>query len=466
MQPQTLAALEAAPTPKEKAQCRTRGPYADRNRWRLTFIEGKQTWSEIFETRAAALAAQRAFDRRHAAKNEITVENLCARYVEFQVRKGSRPAFIRHASTRLRLFFEATDLMALPIAALTHERARAAYDEYTRRPKAKGKGTIAVATHQEDLNVARCCFAWAMEEGLLEKNPFGMVRPIGRKNRGKRQLSLDSAIRFLDVAADEAAVQLDPLALATCVVVATGARNMEVMGRRVRELDEGGTKLRVFVGKTDNAKRPLAIPAKFVPMIRALAAGRPGDALLFAPDTDGKPPPSVDALSHRLLRKVEALCEKAGVERVVPHSFRGLWATIGVAETGDPDLIARKLGHGSRRITEQNYIDHRVAGVAHQERVQARLGLVAPPPGPIQLTDLTEALEVLTENLTVVQMQKMVQHLIGLIAQKASAPGQLVGSKSIQKRLPDRSKSNAEQVGGPVRKLSAESSAERFLDED
>lgn len=472
MQP-ILAATEAALSTttskgKGKPSCRTRGPYQDRDKWRLTFIEeGKKPWSEIYETRAAALAAQRAFHKRQADKSEFTVGNLMARYVEFQMRKGSKDDSVRTAATRLRMFFGYTELMPLPVAAVTPDAARAAYDRYTRRLKPNGE-PIAVATHQEDLNIARCMYTWAVEEKLASSNPFLSVRPIGRKNRGKHQHTADEAGRFLDVAYEHAvspqAGYAQVTALAVCIIVGTGARPCEVMKRRVRDLDEGGTKLHARVEvKNEHSKRTLRIPSKFVPLVLALASGRPPDALLFAPDSDGGPAPSDQALRKRPLKLVKQLCEKAGVDVVVTHSFRGLWATLGVAETGDADLVARRLGHGSTKTTNQNYIDHRVAGVAQQERIQARLGMALPGPGsPMSMSDLTAALERLTEQLDVAQMQKLVQHLVGLITAKAAGPALKVGSKPIQKRLPARSKSNTEQVGGFVRNLSAGVSAEPF----
>lgn len=450
MQP-VLAALVAASSTKGKPQCRTRGPYQDRDRWRLTFIEGDKSWSQIFDTRAAALSAQRAFERRHAEKEALTVAHLVAQHLEHHVAKGTQPRSLRNLGERFRMFFGYTELLDVPVSRLTPEVARAAYEAYSRREKVKGGGFIAAATHQEDLKFARQLFEWAVEEKLATANPFAGVRPIGRVNKGKPQLSRDQATRFLSVADVLISRSGDIIALAAAVIVGTGARSSEVIYRRTRDLDEEGTLLRVKKGKTDRSNRGLRVPTMYVPYVAALAAGRPADALLFLPANElGDTEPSLKAMQTRLLRKVKTICKLAGVDEVVVHSFRGLYATLGVSTTGDPDLIARQLGHASSRVTSTNYIDHSVAGMAQQTRVQAKLGLLQSGP-PLQAElppgNPAELLKSLADRLDVAQLQEVMQHLLTNITGKAAS------ARSTPKR--DRSRSNTEQVGGSLRNLSA-----------
>lgn len=450
MQP-LLAALQVASPTKGKPECRTVGPYPDRHRFRVKFIEGSRKWSEIFDTRSAALAAQRAFEKRHAVKEAITVGHLVAQFLESQRRRGILPHTVEHQGWRYQVFFGYTGLLSLPVHQITAELAREAYEANARRPKSRGgEGLIAVSTHQGDLGHAKRLFEWAVEEKIATANPFANVKPLGRANRGKHQLSLDQATRWFEIARQLVERQGDVTALAAGIVCGTGARNSEVMYRRVRDLDEGCTKLRVHQGKTPKSNRPLGIPTAFVPFVAALAAGRPRDALLFIPDADvGKPEPARHTLRLRLLRKVKQICRLADVDEVVPHSFRGLFATLGVCKTGDPDLIAGLLGHASRNITERNYIDTRVAAVAQQERVQARLGMASPEPMLAQLpeSERPEHLLDLAERMNAGELTEVVQQLLQVIAKKASS------GRSTRKT--DRSKSNAEQVCGPVRKLSA-----------
>ncbi|MFO0578660.1 MAG: tyrosine-type recombinase/integrase [Polyangia bacterium] len=459
---QPVSAAVPAVQPKGRSSCRTRGPYQDRDRYRLVFIEGSKRWSEIFDTRAAALSAQRAFERRHALKDALTVQQFVDRYLEHHRLKGTKPDTVAHMESRFRTFFSFASMTDRSVAGIDADEAREAYESHARRPKLKGEGLISAATHQEDLKFIRRMFEWGVEEKLTAANPFASVRSVGRANKGKHQLSVDEATRWLTIARQMIEREGDVVALAAAVVAGTGGRNSEIMWRRVRDLDEGGTRLWVRKGKTPTSNRILAIPTMFVPYVAALAANRPPHALLFVPDEEvNSREPCKSAMRQRLVRKVKEICRLAGVDQVVPHSFRGLYATLGVCRTGDPDLIAAQLGHASSKVTTQNYIDSRVAGPAQQERIQARLGLSTShgmlaerlPPA-----ELGQHLAELAEALSPKELQKLIQQLLQVMASKASMP------RSTRPR--DRSKSNTEQVGGSIRKLSAKAFSSALSDGD
>lgn len=475
MQPSVSAESTALTlSTKGVAPFRTRGPYPDRKGYRLTFIEPDKQWSKVFKTPSAARAAAAAFERKQAARVALTVNDVIERYVEHQIRKGSAEETVRHYRSELTRFFGHCDLLEEPFGALTNEEARRTYLANTQRPKLRGEGPVSAATHQFDLKLARQMYEWAILERLATANPFVGVRIIGRANRGKLQLSVDEATLWLRAAMDLVEKNGDVLALAAALLPGTGARISEIATRRVRDLDEQGTTLRVKKGKTANSNRPLLVPTRLVPYLAALAANRPANELLFLLEKDrGQPDPKLITLRQRLNRKVTEICRLAGVERVVPHSFRGLYATIGVSRTGDRDLVARELGHASPKVTEQCYIDSRVAGAAQQQRVQSKLGMrEVPALAEIAETSSAQAdgaelepeyLARIAEHLAPEQLTELIQGLFDVMKAKATQ----VGPRAIKARStlgPDRSESKPEQVRGPIRNLSAEAPQTAFSD--
>jgi integrase len=456
-------------SPKGVAPYRTRGPYADRKGYRVNFIEPEKQWSKVFKTLSAARAAAAAFEKRHATREALTVNDMIERYAAYQIRKGSKPETVQDYRSELTHFFGYCDLLEQPLGGITHEMARRIYLANSQRPKQRGTGTVSAATHQHSLKLARQLYEWAVQEKEATSNPFAGVKPIGRANKGKPQLSVDEATRWLDTAMEMVEQRGDVLALAATLLPGTGARISEIATRRVRDLDERGATLRVKKGKNERANRPLQVPTRLVPYLAALAANRPGDELLFLADRDrGKPEPRRITLRQRLNRKVTEICRLAGVERVVPHSFRGLYATLGVSHSGDRDLVARQLGHGSPKITEQCYIDNRVASAAQQQRVQAKLGLLDAPAIAQLPSAQPEALEPeyltsMAQHLDPEELGRLIQGLFDVMKAKAAQVGPLaIKPRSMPK--PDRSRSKPGQVCGSLRKLSARASSSSFSD--
>ena len=53
--------------------------------------------------------------------------------------------------------------------------------------------------------------------------------------------------------------------------------------------------------------------------------------------------------------RVKRLCRLAGVPEVVPHSLRGLHATLALEGGATADAVAKALGHSSFAMTAQHY---------------------------------------------------------------------------------------------------------------
>jgi integrase len=128
-----------------------------------------------------------------------------------------------------------------------------------------------------------------------------------------------------------------------------GLRQGEVAARVARDIDDGGRVLWVPSGKTKNARRRLKIPEHLRPLVLAVAKDKKPDELIFYPTRHRQ---------HRrqfYITHVKRLCRLAGVPEVVPHSLRGLHATLALEGGATADAVAKALGHSSFAMTAQHY---------------------------------------------------------------------------------------------------------------
>jgi integrase len=102
-------------------------------------------------------------------------------------------------------------------------------------------------------------------------------------------------------------------------------------------------------GKNKNARRRLKIPEHLRPLVLAVAKDKRPDELIFYP---------AHHRQHRrqfYINHVKRLCRLAGVPEVVPHSLRGLHATLALEGGATADAVAKALGHSSFAMTAQHY---------------------------------------------------------------------------------------------------------------
>lgn len=204
-------------------------------------------------------------------------------------------------------------------------------------------------------------------------SPVDVVKGVGRKRRGKPQLSLDEARRFYTTALDLAR-QGDEGAVAVLMAISMGMRTAEILSRTPRDLDHEGTLLRIcdnillgFTAKNDSAKRPVAVPSDLQPILADMTRDKLPTAPLF---------PSASRTGRRprqwMPNQVERLCELAKVPKVCPHSLRGVSATAAAAAGALLEMVAKMLGHTSSTMTLGHYIAPGTAEAAQLERgVQA-----------------------------------------------------------------------------------------------
>jgi integrase len=197
---------------------------------------------------------------------------------------------------------------------------------------------------------------WVAEQGWVADSPIEKVRGVGRRRRGKVQLSLDEADRLSRTCRAEAARGREG-GTATLLCMHIGLRASEALSRVVRDIDKEGTILRIedndavaFRLKTGSSKRAPKIPTFLQPILAARTLGKAPTDPLF--------PGSLGGRRRRQWLNVEVarMCKLAGVPVVNPHSLRGVFATAAASAGESPELVARVLGHTDASMTVNHYI--------------------------------------------------------------------------------------------------------------
>lgn len=344
---------------------RVHGPYLHGNRWRIVLKGGpgvRETFS--FETEAEAKRQKRALEKEIAGRS---VSDAVQEHVVAMRARGLRSSSIERAESHLRRFFQLDgeeDGAKVPffhsgglLEDLRSSRCEALYEKMTKE--------VSVDTHRNALAAAKTFGAWCVKQRWIQRNPVEEVEPIGQRNRGKKQLRIDEARRFVEVAIAKANAG-DDAAVGVLTALLLGLRASEVTDRVVRDLDDGGRLLWIEFGKTKRARRTLEVPMVLRPYLLALTEGRGPDEQLITrkPLRTGK-----RADRYWLMRETRRLCEEAETPQVCVHSLRGLHATLATEAGATSHAVAGALGHSTPAVTHAHYVDGTAKRRANSKRV-------------------------------------------------------------------------------------------------
>ena len=337
------------------------GPYKRGDSYRcIVEVDGqRQTLpNQPTENRARKMAEH--YIGMMQAQAPVSIQEGLDRYREHLTLTNS-PAAIATSLYRLKSFFP--DPRGL-IKSLTPAKCQAQYLALVKRQKPD--------THRNALAVAKGFGGWLVAQRLIRHNPFAEIKPIGARSRGKEQLTNDETKRWSDVALREAIAGQDG-ALAAYMTLIMGLRPGEVVVRTVRDVDDGGTRLRVRQAKTRAGDRDVKITEVLQPLIAARCRGKGPDDLLFpAEDEEGKARPHPVGWVRDHVRRV---CRLAGVQQVCAHSMRGKHADLSVGAGMSPDAVADSIGHTSSRVTMAHYAKRETLADVQRDRAAERLGL-------------------------------------------------------------------------------------------
>lgn len=329
--------------PRERKE-RVNGPYKHGNKWRViwTLADGHQVVeaSDTYEEAARAVA-----DARRTVEGRTVTHALDAYEVSLRERDLAGVTITR-ARAHLDKLLDVDRNGHRPLGWLTPRRAAELYVGL--------RADTAVDTHRNGLAAGKSLGRFCAERGWLPVDPFAKVKGIGRRKKGKPQLSIDESRRLRDVCLAEQS--RESIAVATSVLF--GCSASEVIGRQVRDLDDGGNVLHITKGKNRFRVRSLEVPDEIRGLLLELAKGRPGSAFLFG-ETDLERP-----TRHWLYWHCHRLCKAAKVPQVSPHGLRGTHATIALGTISTSRSVAAAiaaagagLGHApGSPITATTYV--------------------------------------------------------------------------------------------------------------
>jgi integrase len=308
--------------------------------WRVRVVdtETKGKKSYLFATEVEARAAMPGIQRAYRRPVGVKVPKALEAYRDHLATRGNRPGRPNRPRTiettigRLSKLFDCEMLTGELTAAVV---------EGLWKTRAEKK---AVDTLMNTLAQAKTFFRWLKAKGWI-KYPEALdgIEVLGRRKKGKPQLTEDESKRLLDCA-----LQLgragDTGAVAAATALVLGMRTSEIADRIVRDLDAGGTKLRITAAKTAAGVRTMKIPAVLQPLLQMLAKGKEPSDRLFG---------SVNR--HWVLRSVKRICTVSGVPLVPAHGLRGTHARLAVEAGLSGDLVAASLGHENFAVTTAHY---------------------------------------------------------------------------------------------------------------
>jgi len=366
--------------PRAKAPPRVKGPYCERggSRFRIRVCDPTGYRDLYFATLHEAQAGFKQATRELAqCSKSRQLGNVLDEYTSERVQRGLCGMQSAH-DERLRLRHWLAGSLQEDIGKLTTKSAVGYYEKLIVTPTRKTGQPPAAATHRLYLNLAKRLFNWAVRKGYLRESPFTEIQPVGRPNRGKKQLRFEEAERFITAGFRLFDEKGDAMALASVTALLLGCRASEVLHLHVRDLDCGGTRLWIaaqgseYQGKTTNAARNPEVPEVLRPRLLQRAVGKRSEEYLFGVTASGRP--KARQLLHAAVRRV---CLAAGVPVVCPHSLRGLWATAGVRSGALSHAVAAALGHGSFKVTAKHYLQPGTLDGAHTEQLVKLLDLKA-----------------------------------------------------------------------------------------
>jgi integrase len=310
------------------------------NSWRVRVVDGdtKKRKSYLFASEAEARAAMPGLQRAYRRPIGVKMPEALSAYRVHLATRGNRPGrpnrprTVKTTMDRMMRLFDTDSLTG----ELTREMVNGLWAKL-----AEGK---AVDTLLNTLAQAKTFFRWLKAKGWLKHtDALDGIEVLGRRKKGKPQLTEDESKRLL-VCALGLGRAGDAGAVAAATALLLGMRTSEISERIVRDLDAGGTKLRITSAKTAAGIRTMKIPTVLQPLLQGLAKGKePGDRLFGQVNR------------HWVLRAVKRICTVSGVPLVPAHGLRGTHARLAVEAGISGDVVAASLGHENFAVTAAHY---------------------------------------------------------------------------------------------------------------
>lgn len=336
-------------------------PYMHHRAWRVFFktLDGQKKY-ETFASEDEALEFIETAGRRKLRGGGHPVEKLAEKFLEYR-KRDLMPSSIETLEYRLDAIIRGR--RAMPVEVFPWQRA---WEQHIAEQS--------VDTQLGVRSTVRAFFRFCIEAGVLRREPLTDIKVRGRRRRGKKQLHIDEARRFeAEVFNDYA----DPLAAAAATMLYTASRPGEVMNLRVRDVDDGAAILWIHGTKTEASKDRVKVFEGLREVLLFHARDRKPDDFLFEfrPQRSRASANPAKSRTDALRRRMRQLCDKAEVPQVVPHSLRGLHATLATAAGETGEAVARQLRHTSFEVTKRHYL---APGSLAEAQLRKSLGEIRP----------------------------------------------------------------------------------------
>lgn len=234
-----------------------------------------------------------------------------------------------------------------------------------RRKGRGGKTSGGVGVASRTIGTLRGLLGHAAHSGVIATNPAQGVRQLAVESR-KRRLSVDNLQCLGKAMRDAAAEGEHPTGLgAIRVMLLTGFRRMEVLGLKRAWCSQRDHCVRFPDTKSGAQVRVMGKAA--TEAIDGLTQ-HPGSQFVFPADWG-------DGHFIGVVRVLDRVCTRAGLEGVTPHVIRHTFASI-AGDLGFTELtIAGLLGHSARGVT-QGYIHLDTALVTAADKVALEIAKI------------------------------------------------------------------------------------------
>jgi integrase len=330
------------------------GPIKHGARWRVVIAaaDGTRTHARESEGGPSGFGSEEAALEYIAARRDLaggrTLGAAVDEYLAY-FRRGRAEGTVTTARYRLHGLLRVVE-RDFPLRQLT---PRVASELWERR-----QAEVVADTQAGELAAASGFAGWCVKQGWLTADPFVDLEINGARSRGKAQLHIDEARRYVEHALAEGS----NAGLAAAIALLMGLRASEIIRRSVRDVDDGARVLWIHRAKTRKGDRHLEVPTVLRARLAELCAGRGGGELLFG-----------DVSRHWVGYHVRRLCKVARVPVVCPHGLRGTQASIAVRAV-PAEHVAEQLGQTGPAVTRRHYL----AGGAEQDgRQRAALRVLA-----------------------------------------------------------------------------------------
>lgn len=254
---------------------------------------------------------------------------------------------------------------------------------------AKGRTGLSARSSQLTIGVLKAACSWAVENGLLGRNPTAGVRRPRSQSPTMRAWTKHQARAFLVSVSD------DRLAFAWALLLTRGLRRGELCGLKWDAIDLDSATMRIThtrvtvegqstdsFPKTSAGRRSIPLDDALVPLLRAhkarqaterLATGEAyeGSGYLLA-DELGRPY-HPDSISGWFDFRVKA----SGLPRIRLHDTRHTAASLMLQDGVPVKVVSEILGHASTAITLSTYA-HVMPGMAEEAGAALSASLLGP----------------------------------------------------------------------------------------